>query len=469
MSGIKSSQPQIKERQFDFGKTRNELGKKLQLGSQSLGIQKVSSQKVQSSQIQELSQPAPKRIEKTDVKPVTYRSFDDFKSDLAQDVKDIKLALQEHKNHPGLEAQLKIAEKNLERAEVLYEHYRLGNDVPGPRMLHRRGQNPTEKYRNTATMLHSMNMTWKGQGTKTQELPVLYAMDKAHTAEDFLHSTGKIYDPIGVQNKLKEWGTPDPSLKSKKKDNGNQKVDIQEEQQIVKKPKSQPKERKKPMSFLDQIKQRENKPVDLEAFSKIEQRQKNNLQKSMVQQEPKNLGHDMQSNFSWLLGAMHRGEPFELVGPLTPRSLIRGSNPDEGSALLREIRALLQNGYEVKEENQTLGTKQTPVIVFTPVEDYDPKEVTMMRLDISAPNDKPKEDELELYTQLGIFRKGFDQEQGPLDLGTVTKKMDVLDQQRQKMDRMDHSHGQNLDKVVVKDDELGVIRGSDKLGVSSQE
>ncbi|MBO1319281.1 hypothetical protein [Acanthopleuribacter pedis] len=423
-------------------------------------MRKVSHQKSQSTELQPMSNPSPKRIQSTDVTPITYKKFDDFKLDLEVTVMRFKDELLKDQNNPDLKAQLKTAEKNLERAEVLYEHYRLGNDVRGPRMLHRRGQDPKEQYRNLGSQLHAINMTWQGQGDKTQDLPILYAFDKGSSAKEHLHSQGIIYDPVGVEHKLAKWSP-------RKEVNEQQKVEV------VKVP---PKKKLqfKGNNFLAQIqnmKTKESKQPS-ESFKSLEKKMKTKTQDNIVESQKKpevKLGHDMQSNFAWLLGAMHNGEPFELVGPLTERSLARGSNEEEASALLREIRGLLRNGYELKPENQTLGTKQNPIIVLTPKQGYDPDKVTLESLDQSAPVSLPDEEEKKLYREMGLLVDGFDDQKQTKDLNELQKSVNEMVKERAKIvPPLDHSHGKNLEQFVVKNDRLGVVKGQDELGISSQ-
>lgn len=423
-------------------------------------MEMVKGQRPRLQQMQGLQQPMVQKV-KIQSPPKQYQDFRSFEKGLTQLRDNLKLQLQNSPQDKSLEAKLDTAEKNLQRAPVLYEHYRLGNDVPGPRLLHRRGQNDTEKYRNTATLLHSIDMTWGGKGTKTGDLPLLYAYDKGHSAEDFLHTTGKIYDPIGVESHFKPWKEA-PGLKKAP-------------------PKVQPKKLKlemgnqqgnKPLNFLDLIKMQKkdvkngNEVQEGSSLDQLSKVQNQKIQENQVEVMPS--GHDMQSNFAWLLGAMHNGETFELVGPITENSLMRGSkdHENEASALLREIRALLDAGYQVV-ENPLVGTQQTPIITLVPGPKFDPSKVTLESLSESAPNTEPDKQELLNLEKIGIFTPKFDVEKGPIDLGVVNEKMELLQKQRSQQQPMDNSHGQNLEQVVLEKTKFGTIKGSDPIGVQS--
>lgn len=353
-------------------------------------IKSVESPKVKTKSTSSLSEPSTTGITKLSKDQSTVRSFDDFKKMLNQQKTDVlkKMSTTPHdRNDPEdpLMKELATAKKNIERAPVLYEHYRLGNDIPGPRMLHRRGQNPTENYRTLATLLHSIEMTWKGDGDPTESLPNLYALDKGLSAENFLHTTGKIYDPVGVEH----------TFKGKFEGKG---------------------------------------------------------------------GHDMQSNFSWLMGAMHRGEKFELVGPVTENSLERGSTKGEASALLREIRALVKAGYEVS-ETKTSG--DNTIIVLSPGKDFDPSKVTMQTLDQSAPVTMPDESEKLDLEKMGLLDRKFDTQEQNLEMG---KKMDELETLSNKRDNMkkkyNHENGNDLDKITSWKSTTK-IKGDTPLGMKS--
>ncbi len=420
-------------------------------------MQMVKGQRPRLQQMQGLQQPMVQKM-KLQSPPKQYKDFQSFQKGLAQHRDGIKAQLQNKPQDKELLAKLATANKNLQRAPVLYEHYRLGNDVSGPRLLHRRGQNDTEKYRNTATLLHSIDMTWGGQGTKTSDLPLLYAYDKGHSAEDFLHTTGKIYDPIGVESSFKPWEEA-PGLKPEKPKVAPKKLKLEMGQS----------NNKKPLSLFEQIKmqKREVKGLNQESsLSQLESQQQKKVEKNKVEVMPS--GHDMQSNFAWLLGAMHNGETFELVGPITENSLMRGSkdHQNEASALLREIRALLDAGYEVV-ENPNVGTQQTPIITMVPGPKYDPGKITLESLDQSAPNTKPDKQELQLLEKIGIFSPKFDEDKGPHDLGVINEKMEILQKQRKEMGPMNNEQGKNLEQVEVKTKKFGTIKGSDPIGVES--
>ena len=342
-------------------------------------------------------------------------TFESFKQGLKQEKTALLLKMANEPNTDEMRSELRTINKNIERAEVLYEHFRLGNDVEGPRMLHRRGQRPPEEYRTFQTMLHSVEMTWKGDGDATETLPKPYFFDKAVSAENHLHSQGIIYDPVGVEQKFKQ-------LEPKPK-------------KVLNKP-------------------NKDDPV------------------STPYKGPEKKGHDMQSNFAWLMGAVHRKENFELVGPLTKNNLERGSGKKEASALLREVRALLAIGYEVSKEVK--GTEEMPVDVLTPPKDLDPAKITMSSLNQSAPNTLPEELEIQELHEKGLFIEDFDTTKSSSQQNQVYAEVNALVKKRGQMDKknpQDYSHGQNLDgiKTFVQDDSGSYkVTGTDPLGVKSQ-
>ncbi len=356
----------------------------------SSSIKSVESPKVKSKSTSSLSEPSSTGITKLSKSQSTVRSFDDFKKLLNQQKTDVlkKMSTTPHdKEDPQdpLMKELATAKKNIERAPVLYEHYRLGNDIAGPRMLHRRGQNETENYRTLATLLHSIEMTWEGEGDPTDSLPNLYALDKGLSAENYLHTTGKIYDPVGVEH----------TFKGKFEGKG---------------------------------------------------------------------GHDMQSNFSWLMGAMHRGEKFELVGPVTEKSLERGSQKGEASALLREIRALVKAGYEVS-ETKTSG--DNTIIVLAPGKDFDPSKVTMLTLGQSAPISLPDENEKQDLEKMGLLDRKFDSKEQNLEMGKKMEELETLSKKRENMKKkFNHENGENLDKIKSWQSTTQ-IKGDTPLGMKS--
>ena len=135
------------------------------------------------------------------------------------------------------------------------------------------------------------------------------------------------------------------------------------------------------------------------------------------------FGHDMQSNFAWLLGAIHAGHNFDLVGPLSDRSLTRGSKPRlpspeaEPSALLREVQALTAPsvGYTV---GGSASQKGVPIIPIAAPRM--PKgSVTMSDLNEAAPALIPGDAAQQALRDQGLLRPNIDNEPESARLGAV--------------------------------------------------
>lgn len=213
--------------------------------------------------------------------------------------------------------------RNWQRAPTLHEHYRLGADAPGARLLHRRGQVEQEHYRETLTRMHSVTRT-TDRDPRLMTIPEFG--ETSARAEDELHQRGHIYDPVGVERRA---GTRPDS------------------------------------------------------------------------------GHDMQSNFAWALGAMHAGHDFEMVGPLSDRSLARGSRPTgdgaEASALLREVRALTSGGYRPEEPREVQGVPISRLVAPTRA-----RSATMRDLHRWAPPTMPDQVERGALQRTGLLAPNID-------------------------------------------------------------
>ncbi len=280
-----------------------------------------------------------------------FRDFAAFQQHLQQEVQ----------NHPAGTPAHATAQRNLQRAEVLYRHYRLGNDVDGPRILHRRGQQPQEMYRNTASHFEGWTRM-EGGGTPTGNVPMLQATPRMNEAYANAERHGFVYNPLGVQARLvAEQPPPPPGAAAA----GGA-----------------------PAANVD-------------------------------------AAHDMQSNFAWLMGAMHNGESFDLVGPVTQPSVERGSTPGEASALLREVRALVAHGYVVTGVRQGLGG--VPIISMAPGPGFNPANVTMASLNAAAPVTMPTAGELQNLTNMGLYDAGFDASPEALAVNTANETMTRLE------------------------------------------
>ncbi len=130
----------------------------------------------------------------------------------------------------------------------------------------------------------------------------------------------------------------------------------------------------------------------------------------------KGFGHDMQSNFAWLLGAVHAQHDFEMVGPMSKRSLSRGSKPPgtASSALLREVQALNSAGFKA---DKPIDTSGVPIIRMRSPRGK--PSVTMRDLDEAAPKTMPGLRELARLEKSRVYQAKVDAQPANLRLGGV--------------------------------------------------
>lgn len=241
-------------------------------------------------------------------------------------------------HRPATHPENRRTRRNWQRADILHEHYRLGADRPGARLLHRRAQVPDEHYREIQTRIHAVTRTGN-RDARAMTIPD-FGRESA-LAERALHASGHIYDPAGVEARA---GGPAPGL-----------------------------------------------------------------------------GHDMQSNFAWLLGAIHARHDFEMVGPMSQRSLSRGSRPAppspdaEPSALLREVQALSRTGYRQAPTTQVHGV---PIIPLTAPRM--PRRTPALRdLDRAAPPTMPTPLQETRLRSTGMLMPDVDQQPASARMGAL--------------------------------------------------